>query len=90
MRVIVTARDVARGVRGDSCKCPVALAVSRVAGKRAYVMPSDDLGAGSVTLMNYDDEQSRTLALPAFVDETAAEFDRTGKMEPFVFDLPGL
>lgn len=83
MRIEVTAQDCERGRQCDSLWCPVAEAVRRaVGGRDAFVAVNVDY-----VLIGLGGPLTRVVELPFDVGERIAAFDRTGRMEPFGFDL---
>ncbi len=76
LRVEVRQEDIARGVRDDACRCPIALAVSRLTTDVVYV----------------EDQKIEIVGLGRFyMPEPAvrfvAHFDNGDAVEPFAFDL---
>lgn len=75
LSVKVTAEDIAKGERLEPCRCPVALAVSRL----THFTPSV-LGYALVL----DD---RVYHFPGRVHRAVQRYDRGGAMEPMEFEL---
>lgn len=83
VRVRVTQEDIDAGVRDDCNRCPLALAVMRAVpqAKMAVVTyASVKLVMDATTLVTAKLPDRATLAI--------VEFDSSGTMSPFEFDLP--
>ena len=83
MRVRVTQEDIDAGERADCVRCPVARAVCRdVPGAvDAWV------GYGNIDVVVLPDVVVRRARTPDHVVLAIVEFDSSGVMEPFEFDL---
>lgn len=86
MKIQVTQADIDTGVQKEACNCPVAQAVRR------RLKP----GLSAVCFLNisvvreigaYAREQLYTTRTPHDVHQTMQDYDRTGRMEPFEFDV---
>ncbi len=74
----VTQEDIDKGKQGDSCKCPVALALRRIhPGARV----------GSLTLFIADDWVEST---PEVARKFISEFDNGRPVGPISFDILGI
>jgi hypothetical protein len=80
VKVQVTAADIERGVAGDDCKCPVALAIRRATG-----IPTS-VGDG-VIVIDYATPQQVEIWSPEDVAHFVEEFDLGHDVEPFEFEL---
>lgn len=78
-RFEVSKEDISHGIREDCTACPVARSIFR-AGFRPQGVGLDEVVFSIATGIVVIDLQ------PA-VSSRIAEFDKTGKMEPFSFDL---
>jgi len=83
MKINVTADRIARGTRTASMHCPVALAYTEQTGHLCSV---STYGVGRahlkdlVTMVFYELPRPTVLAIQLY--------DRTGEMEPCIFDMP--
>ena len=90
MKVTVTQEDIDRGYRGNSKRCPIALAMKRL-------FPEKDVSVGPARATICDPytpervdpyESTRTrLFLPEEAVEFIADFDCKGLVEPFTFEI---
>ncbi len=76
MRVEITAEDIAEGVPRSHCKCPAAIALSRVTGKDVSVGTSSYVVGGRV----YD--------LPNSLGIWIVDFDFGQPVRPTTFEVP--
>lgn len=82
MRIDVTAEDIANGVPRSCDSCPVALAISRVAGKGV-------INVGTTSFRFYTDHYPLTIggSFPEKVSKFILRFDGHKKVQPFSFEL---
>jgi hypothetical protein len=80
----VTADDIAKGVVGDACRCPIALAVSRLLGIEA--------AEGNLAVMDrmvkvhYEDYRWRDrYRLPTEAEDFIEDFDCRDEVQPLTF-----
>ena len=80
--ITVTQDDIDKGSRGESCKCPVALALKRA-------VPHSDGVEVCEHFFVFHDAGVRwfTSLLPLEVVRFVEEFDAGGKVEPFEFQM---
>ena len=80
MKIEVKQEHIDEGVPGSRCLCPVALAITEVVGRKAYVTPW--------FCYFYDGENKRptSIGLPAAVIKFALMFDDGDPVEPFTFE----
>ena len=89
LAIAVTNEDIQHGYRNDPCLCPVALAAIR------EILSSREIVALSVhTSELYCWQVSNGKLMPEFhiklpeeVGNRIATYDRTGRMEPFSFEI---
>jgi hypothetical protein len=84
VRIVVEQRHIDAGVMCTESACPVALAVTEaLAGE-----PFERVCAGGATVViAYEDGREKVFTLPWQVDEIINEYDDTGVMYPFGFEL---
>lgn len=81
MIIKVTEEDIKLGVKEDSCKCPVALAMRRITKKQCSV------GIAWITVISLNPYSDKTYFVPKKVENFIAAFDKGEKVEPFEFEL---
>lgn len=81
MKIEVTQEDIAAGIRGDSCKCPVALAIKRALGERYFVAVNNQ----GILVSNQDG--GRILRIPPRVNMFVRVFDFGMTPIPISFEL---
>jgi hypothetical protein len=77
MRVAVTAKDITDGERGNSLRCPVALALKRITGRDWEVLKTVAYPTGS----------TERYPLPLAATAWLAHSDAGADVEPFAFAL---
>lgn len=86
MTVQVTAEDIQKGVRGQSCKCPVALAMKRTLRLRKSIVACYGC---SYTL--WDSKFKRVMKIgkfPRSVRLFIRAYDKGEPVAPFTFETP--
>lgn len=78
IKVEVTKEDIANGERENSCKCPVALALSRL---------GTDVSVGNGEIGFWLGDKYRLIEIPDMVDDFITQFDNGKEVEPFEFTL---
>lgn len=77
MRIHVTADDIARGARGNSRCCPVAVAILRQTGHPC-----------GVTASRMENPDGGRLVTPDAVADFVEAFDAGRPVGPFAFEIP--
>ena len=80
MRIQVTPEDIKNGKPGCGNECPLALAINRKSGRKAYV------GVGAV-YFDGDGVDTPTYWLPYEAVKFLWDFDRNRPVEPGAFEL---
>lgn len=81
MKIQVTQDDIDRGVRGNVCFCPVALAVKRATSETVYV------SGMRIRIIKKANGKALEAPTPSEVSCFIAAFDHYATVEPFEFDL---
>ena len=82
IHVCVTQEDINKGIRENTEKCPVALAIKRVCGQGRYV----EVLNPNVEIDEFT-EHSDYYVLPPSIEEYINSFDNGGVVEPIEFDM---
>lgn len=83
MKIFVTQEDIATGVPGDYCLCPIALALARIFCK------SPELSDFSVHGRLVFFRSAGPVVLPEVAVEFIRSFDHRRPVKPFSFELEG-
>ncbi len=82
MKIIVTAEDIANGVRCDATACPIARAINRVMADRL----TRGVSVLDTCVIRLDTDNMSN-QLPVVAQEFIVEFDEEGVGKPFEFEL---
>lgn len=85
LKINVTAEDIAKGVEGHRCLCPIALAVAR--DGNWYNVAVGNVSMVTERLLENGGCESRRYSLPGNAQRFIADFDRygAGHVSPFAF-----